>query len=440
MMYNNIQPTRLEVEGPTGANNLTIMPGGTFNSHGPLTFGDGAQLTINGMICVGSPLDLDTVSPATCDICVDPCITANSNIAADRLITNYLSSNTGYRIHFNCPMSLDTINEKMSTDGTIVDGALIGNGNFYVGENLVENQGNKFIGYAGLDTNAMVSLAMFPSTVTLVGVWDASANVPAVTSGVGTLGNMYVVGVAGTTSVDGMNVWAVNDCLIFDGNVWVKIAGYAIVPSVNNMTGAVNLTTNNVPEGGGYLYCNDMNINSLPVVSTDFTHTTLVSGNVHRLTADQVGNTVAQWNAGSLQGNPISAVSPVAGQFLAWNGSWTPTTLPTVPGLPTSVLDTGCSSFSVPGTGVNMAVLQWMFPDAGNYRIVWGSVCDYANIGSYNGTISLSIDNTIVSTVNLGGQHSEFSAVWYQSVGAGQYGRIIVNTTDALTLSGCSLL
>ncbi|BBD59515.1 hypothetical protein NIES2109_23020 [Nostoc sp. HK-01] len=45
------------------------------------------------------------------------------------------------------------------------------------------------------------------------------------------------------------------------------------------------------------------------------------TSNPHAVTAAQVGNTTAQWNANQLQGIPISATSPTNGQMLKFNGS-----------------------------------------------------------------------------------------------------------------------
>jgi len=55
------------------------------------------------------------------------------------------------------------------------------------------------------------------------GLWDANTNTPTLTSGVGTIGEYYVVSVAGTTNLDGITDWGVNDWAIFNGVEWQKI-------------------------------------------------------------------------------------------------------------------------------------------------------------------------------------------------------------------------
>lgn len=54
------------------------------------------------------------------------------------------------------------------------------------------------------------------------GNWNASTNSPTLASGVGSQGEYYVVSVAGTTTLDGISVWNVNDWVIFNGTVWEK--------------------------------------------------------------------------------------------------------------------------------------------------------------------------------------------------------------------------
>ena len=66
------------------------------------------------------------------------------------------------------------------------------------------------------------------------GLWDASTNNPAITSGVGSTGEYYVVGTAGNTNIDGESDWQVGDWIIFGGTIWQKIdnsdrEGYSLI-------------------------------------------------------------------------------------------------------------------------------------------------------------------------------------------------------------------
>jgi hypothetical protein len=86
------------------------------------------------------------------------------------------------------------------------------------------------------------------------GVWNASTNNPALTSGVGTRGYYYIVNVAGSTNLDGITDWNVGDWAIFDGTAWQQVDNTDSVTSVNGQTGAVSLTSDNIPEGVTNLY------------------------------------------------------------------------------------------------------------------------------------------------------------------------------------------
>jgi hypothetical protein len=86
------------------------------------------------------------------------------------------------------------------------------------------------------------------------GTWNALTNTPALTSGVGTRGYYYIVNVAGSTNLDGITDWNVGDWAIFDGTAWQQVDNTDSVTSVNGQTGAVSLTSDNIPEGATNLY------------------------------------------------------------------------------------------------------------------------------------------------------------------------------------------
>jgi Chaperone of endosialidase len=86
------------------------------------------------------------------------------------------------------------------------------------------------------------------------GTWNASANVPTLTSSVGVQGHYYIVSVAGNVNLNGITDWKVGDWAIFSESIWQKVDNTDSVSSVNGFTGAVNLTTDNIPEGINNLY------------------------------------------------------------------------------------------------------------------------------------------------------------------------------------------
>ena len=73
------------------------------------------------------------------------------------------------------------------------------------------------------------------------GTWNAATNTPTLASGVGNKGDYYVVSVPGSTNLDGITDWQVNDIALFNGSVWQKIDNTDAVLSVNGQTGVVVL-------------------------------------------------------------------------------------------------------------------------------------------------------------------------------------------------------
>lgn len=115
------------------------------------------------------------------------------------------------------------------------------------------------------------------------GTWNASTNTPTLASGVGVQNHYYVVSVAGTTNLDGITDWQVNDWALFNGSVWQKIDQSDLVVSVNGQTGVVvlgvaniagavpntvNVLTSGLLSGGGALTGNvTIDLTSVPVAN-----------------------------------------------------------------------------------------------------------------------------------------------------------------------------
>lgn len=96
-------------------------------------------------------------------------------------------------------------------------------------------------GYAPLGPDSKIPSAYLPVDGTYKGIWNASTNTPTITSGVGVNGDFYIVGTAGTTSIDGTASWSEGDQIRFNGTIWQKIPTSSAVTSVAGKTGVVTL-------------------------------------------------------------------------------------------------------------------------------------------------------------------------------------------------------
>ena len=89
------------------------------------------------------------------------------------------------------------------------------------------------------------------------GTWNSSTNVPVLTSGACTDGHMYVVSVAGTTTLDGISSWSVGDQVYCDGSTWKKIDNNSITSGVEYILPspyALKGFDERLHTGGSYLY------------------------------------------------------------------------------------------------------------------------------------------------------------------------------------------
>jgi hypothetical protein len=95
-----------------------------------------------------------------------------------------------------------------------------------------------------------------PTPISYKGVWNASTNTPFLSNtDVGKSGYLYQVTVAGTHDFgSGPLTFLVNDKVVNEGNQWDRWDQTDAVTSVQGFIGAVNLISNNIPEGATNLY------------------------------------------------------------------------------------------------------------------------------------------------------------------------------------------
>lgn len=108
-------------------------------------------------------------------------------------------------------------------------------------------------GYTPLDNGGKVPIENLPNSVMQYkDQWNAATNTPTLVDGTGNAGDVYEVSVAGTQNLGSGNItFNVGDWVVYSdvSNMWKKSINSNEVVSVNGLTGAVNLDTDDVPEG-----------------------------------------------------------------------------------------------------------------------------------------------------------------------------------------------
>jgi hypothetical protein len=95
-------------------------------------------------------------------------------------------------------------------------------------------------------TSLQSQITAMAGFVNYEGTWNASTNIPTLTSSVGTKGDYYVVSTTGTTNLNGITTWTQGDWAIFNGSAWEKVDNTDLVSSVAGRTGAITLTTSDI--------------------------------------------------------------------------------------------------------------------------------------------------------------------------------------------------
>lgn len=165
-----------------------------------------------------------------------PASAVANNFAAFNLTTGKLIKDSGYNAS-----SFATAAQGAKADTAVQPGSL-GTAAY-----LTAGAAN---GVATLDGGGTVPTSQLPAAVLgavkYQGTWNATTNVPTLTSSVGTQGYYYVVATAGSTDLNGITDWKIGDWAIYNGTAWQKIDNTDVVTSVNGFTGPVVLTASDV--------------------------------------------------------------------------------------------------------------------------------------------------------------------------------------------------
>jgi hypothetical protein len=142
------------------------------------------------------------------------------------------------------------------------------------------------------------------------GTWNALTNTPTITSSVGTDGTFYIVSVAGTTNINGINDWQVGDWIVFHDTAWQKVDNSDSVSSVFGRVG--NIVANQSDYSAFYPLIADIKNGILTVQGTG-----VLSGS-GTFSANQATN-----NTISLTHNSVSRTDTTSTQTPSFSGSFT---------------------------------------------------------------------------------------------------------------------
>lgn len=178
------------------------------------------------------------------------------------------------------------------------------------------------------------------------------------------------------------------------------------IDDANNISGAANYTSSGLVNGR----------NVATDGSTLDSHVSDFS-NPHNVTAAQVGNTTAQWNASSIQSAPVSATTPTTGQLLVYNGTaWAPTST-------ISILNS-IEDIAVAGGGAASPTLNTKY----TFVTVTGSGTATGTLA--NGSPSLNGFEKVVVASDLAAGTTYTLTVTSMITGNGQTGTRIVTFTN----------
>ena len=143
------------------------------------------------------------------------------------------------------------------------------------------------------------------------GTWNASTNTPTITSSVGTDGTFYIVNVAGTTNINGINDWQVGDWIVFHDTAWQKVDNSDSVSSVFGRVG--NVVANQSDYSAFYPLIADIKDGVLTVQGTG-----VLSGSGTFSANQATNNTITLTHAAVSRTDTTSAQTPsFGGSFTA---------------------------------------------------------------------------------------------------------------------------
>jgi hypothetical protein len=162
--------------------------------------------------------------------------------------------------------------------------------------------------------------------VSYQGTWNASTNVPTLTSSVGTKGYYYLVSTPGNTNLNGISTWNAGDWAVFDGTVWERVVGGT--PSTSFTLGNTVVTLGGTTTNVGNLTLANVTITSGSIPNSAITGLgTMAVQNANSVTITGGNTTVTYDNAAYQVATANIQTTTTAGAFSYGNLSYSYTGL-----------------------------------------------------------------------------------------------------------------
>ena len=296
--------------------------------------------------------------------------------AANTAILNLTAGGTGSGIKSSVTIE-GTTNEIVISETTGNNGAVkfqFPSGGFTAPDGSSATTQSNSDNSTKLATTAYVDsmIATVPAGLVFKGSWNASTNTPTLTSGQGTVGNYYIVSVAGNTNLDGITDWQVGDWAVFtdDGaggaDQWDKIdnsstlGGSGTAGQVAYWSGTRDLAGDagmTYDAGNDVLTVNGQTSTEWTEAYDNYVASAAVTGSTTKtmtFTQNDGGTFTAQWTDNDSGGTvtSIDTTAPITGGTITGSGTI---------GIDNATLnDVGAASVAA-GTGISVTVSNGVF-------------------------------------------------------------------------------
>ena len=382
---------------PDGDDSSLIRPSDWNDDHTLIGLGTMAEQNANAVAITGGSISGVTVGgyvPTTTTITAGTGLTGGGDLSANRTLAIANTAVTAAAYGSASKTLTATVNAQGQLTALADTNIAIANTQVSGLGTASTKDAGAALGVATLDASGKVPISELPAAVlgalSYQGTWNASTNTPTLASGVGTKGYYYVVDVAGSTNLDGITDWLVGDWAVFNGSVWQQIDNTDAVSSVNGQTGAVSLTTTNIPEGTNEYFTTTKARNSVSA-GTGISYvsgTGVITNSAPDQTVVLTGGTAIS-TSGTYPSFTITNTAP--DQIVALTGAGTTTVTGTYPNFTITSNDSKVGDVVGPASATDNAIARY---DTTTGKLIQNSTVTVSDVGDVANANSIEFDIT----------------------------------------------